>query len=115
MLDNGGVVALVGPTGVGKTTTIAKMAARFALAPRSPQRRPDHHRPTASGSVPATSADLCAHSQRSGPHRDHADEMDAALNALGDRRLILVDTAGMAAAHERVADQMRPCLPSAAR
>ncbi len=31
ILNNGGVVALVGPTGVGKTTTVAKLAARFAL------------------------------------------------------------------------------------
>ena len=29
--DRGGVFALVGPTGVGKTTTIAKIAARFVL------------------------------------------------------------------------------------
>jgi len=31
ILKNGGIVSLVGPTGVGKTTTIAKLAARFAL------------------------------------------------------------------------------------
>ncbi len=31
ILSNGGVVSLIGPTGVGKTTTIAKLAARFAL------------------------------------------------------------------------------------
>jgi flagellar biosynthesis protein FlhF len=31
ILNNGGIVTLVGPTGVGKTTTIAKLAARFAL------------------------------------------------------------------------------------
>src|SRR5699024_3004629 len=31
VLDHGGVVALVGPTGVGKTTTVAKLAARYAL------------------------------------------------------------------------------------
>ena len=31
ILKNGGVISLVGPTGVGKTTTIAKLAARFAL------------------------------------------------------------------------------------
>jgi len=31
ILEKGGRVALVGPTGVGKTTTIAKLAARFAL------------------------------------------------------------------------------------
>lgn len=30
-LERGGVYALVGPTGVGKTTTTAKLAARFAL------------------------------------------------------------------------------------
>ncbi|HEX4882027.1 MAG TPA: flagellar biosynthesis protein FlhF [Porticoccaceae bacterium] len=31
ILTHGGVVALVGPTGVGKTTMIAKLAARYAL------------------------------------------------------------------------------------
>lgn len=31
LLREGGVVALVGPTGVGKTTTIAKMASRYAM------------------------------------------------------------------------------------
>jgi flagellar biosynthesis protein FlhF len=31
ILEKGGRIALVGPTGVGKTTTIAKLAARFAL------------------------------------------------------------------------------------
>jgi len=31
-IDDGGVIALVGPTGVGKTTTLAKLAARYAKA-----------------------------------------------------------------------------------
>ncbi len=31
LLETGGTVALIGPTGVGKTTTIAKIAARFAM------------------------------------------------------------------------------------
>jgi flagellar biosynthesis protein FlhF len=31
VIDNGGVYALVGPTGVGKTTTVAKLAARYAV------------------------------------------------------------------------------------
>ena len=31
ILRHGGAIALLGPTGVGKTTTIAKLAARFAM------------------------------------------------------------------------------------
>ncbi|MCG7530077.1 flagellar biosynthesis protein FlhF [Psychrobium sp. MM17-31] len=31
VLEQGGVVALLGPTGVGKTTTVAKLAARYAM------------------------------------------------------------------------------------
>ena len=31
LLEQGGTIALIGPTGVGKTTTIAKIAARFAM------------------------------------------------------------------------------------
>ena len=31
LLETGGTIALIGPTGVGKTTTIAKIAARFAM------------------------------------------------------------------------------------
>jgi len=31
LVDNGGIFAFVGPTGVGKTTTIAKLAARYVL------------------------------------------------------------------------------------
>ncbi len=31
LTDRGGIVAVVGPTGVGKTTSIAKLAARYCL------------------------------------------------------------------------------------
>ena len=106
VLDNGGVVALVGPTGVGKTTTIAKMAARFALR--------HGHRSVAL--ITTDSFRIGARDQLQTYARilnipvrtaTTPEEMDAALNALGDRRLILIDTAGMAAAHERVADQIQ--------
>src|SRR3546814_6450973 len=30
-LDKGGMIAVIGPTGVGKTTTLAKLAARHVL------------------------------------------------------------------------------------
>jgi len=104
LLEQGGVVALVGPTGVGKTTTIAKMAARFAL--RHGHRNvalvtTDSFRIGARDQL-QTYARILNVPVRTATSRD---EMDDALNMLGDRRLILVDTAGMATAHERVADQ----------
>jgi len=104
LLEQGGVVALIGPTGVGKTTTIAKMAARFAL--RHGHRNvalitTDSFRIGARDQL-QTYARILNVPVRTVTSRD---EMDEALNILGDRRLILVDTAGMAAAHERIADQ----------
>jgi flagellar biosynthesis protein FlhF len=106
LLDDGGVVALVGPTGVGKTTTIAKMAARYAL----------RHGHRNVGLVTTDSFRIGARDQLQTYARilnvpvrtaGTADEMDAALNALADRRLVLIDTAGMAAEHERVSDQLQ--------
>ena len=113
LLEQGGVVALVGPTGVGKTTTIAKMAARFAL--RHGHRSvalitTDSFRIGARDQL-QTYARILNVPVRTATNRE---EMDEALNMLGDRRLVLVDTAGMAAAHERVADQ-RETLAAAGR
>ena len=104
LLEQGGVVALVGPTGVGKTTTIAKMAARFAL--RHGHRNvalitTDSFRIGARDQL-QTYARILNVPVRTVTSRD---EMDEALNMLADRRLILVDTAGMSAAHERISDQ----------
>jgi flagellar biosynthesis protein FlhF len=104
MLEQGGVVALVGPTGVGKTTTVAKIAARYALR--------HGHRSVAL--ITTDSFRIGARDQLQTYARilnvpvrtaTDPDEMESALNELGERRLVLIDTAGMAAAHERIADQ----------
>jgi flagellar biosynthesis protein FlhF len=104
LLERGGVVALVGPTGVGKTTTIAKIAARFALS--------HGHRSVAL--VTTDSYRIGARDQLQTYGRilnvpvrtaTTADEMEQALNLLSDRRLVLIDTAGMAGTHERVSGQ----------
>jgi flagellar biosynthesis protein FlhF len=104
LLEHGGIVALIGPTGVGKTTTIAKIAARFAL--RHGQRSvalitTDGYRIGARDQLQTYGRILNV------PVRtvNNAAEMEQALTLLSDRRLILIDTAGMAAAHERISDQ----------
>jgi flagellar biosynthesis protein FlhF len=90
----GGVVALVGPTGVGKTTTIAKLAARFAS-----YNRPrdialvtlDHYRIGAQEQLYSYGRLLGVPVHNVG----HDQDLGAVLDQLSDRKLVLVDTAGM--------------------
>ncbi len=103
-LDAGGVISLVGATGVGKTTTIAKLAARYvqswglrdvALVTT------DHFRIGAQEQlftygrllgVPVLTA-------------DNHDELCQALDKLRDRKLVLIDTAGMSPRDENLQKQ----------
>ncbi len=94
LLEEGGVVAVVGPTGVGKTTTIAKLAARFGL--RHGHRHialisADSYRIGAQEQL-ATYARILDVPMRSVAN---VEELNIALNALADKRLVLIDTAGM--------------------
>jgi flagellar biosynthesis protein FlhF len=93
LLENGGVVALVGPTGVGKTTTIAKLAARFAL--RHGRRHValvtmDHYRIGAHDQLRTYGKLLGVPVYIAGDEQ----ELAVILNQMDDRRLILIDTAG---------------------
>ncbi len=94
LMSHGGALALVGPTGVGKTTTVAKLAARHILQ-------------FGQGSVQLVSTDeyrigareqLAAFGRILGAplHRiSRADELDDLLGSRQKEELILVDTAGI--------------------
>lgn len=93
ILTQGGVVALLGTTGVGKTTTIAKLAARYALA-------------HGADSVALISTDcyrIAAHEQLRTfaqilgcPVKlvDKPEALQRAIEGFANKRLVLIDTAG---------------------
>jgi flagellar biosynthesis protein FlhF len=93
-LSQGGIYALVGPTGVGKTTTIAKLAARCALKHGARQVAlvtTDCYRIGGQEQLRSYARILGVPIRVA---RDHA-ELAETLGDLLDRRFILIDTAGM--------------------
>lgn len=103
-LAQGGVIALVGPTGVGKTTTLAKLAARCVAREGRDQvamLTTDNFRIGALEQLQIYGRlmGVPAHSVRD------AAELRAALAALGSRKLILIDTTGISQRDRQVAEQ----------
>lgn len=105
LLEYGGVAALVGPTGVGKTTSIAKLAARFRLK----------HGARQIALVTVDNYRIAAHEQLHTYGRildvpvasaGNAAELDAVLKGFMDKKLVLIDTAGMGQRDMRVAEQI---------
>lgn len=105
LMQEGGVFALVGPTGVGKTTTIAKIAAHFAM-----------------NNWPDDIALVSADSYRIGA-REHlqafaniigvkvytassADELGETLRRLQDKKLVLIDTEGRSPRDRELANRL---------
>jgi flagellar biosynthesis protein FlhF len=105
LVDRGGIYALVGPTGVGKTTTIAKLAARAVLkhgANKVAMITTDSYRIGAQDQLRIYGRILGA------PVFAVRDENDLALTLLDhtDKHLILIDTMGMSQRDKRVAEQI---------
>jgi len=93
--DEGGIYALVGATGVGKTTTVAKLAGLCARA----------HGPASVGMITLDTQRMGAHEQL----REHARSMGLVAHLAHDRaalqdllglfankRMVLIDTSGLA-------------------
>jgi flagellar biosynthesis protein FlhF len=104
MADRGGIFAIVGPTGVGKTTTIAKIAARFVL----------RHGLEGLALVSTDTYRVGARQQLSSFARilraplhiaQGPEELRRVLDGLYDKKLVLIDTAGMSQRDVRLANQ----------
>ena len=103
--ERGGMIAFVGPTGVGKTTTIGKLAARYVLK-------------YGSSSLALVTTDtyrIAAHEQLRTFGRildvpvrvvDENNSLDQVLHSLKSKRLVLIDTAGLNAQESHSEQQL---------
>lgn len=94
VINAGGIYALIGPTGVGKTTTVAKLAARCALkhgAKNVALITTDCYRIGGQEQLRTYARILGVPVRVAKTHQELSDS----LNELLDRRFILIDTAGM--------------------
>ncbi|MDP2143619.1 MAG: flagellar biosynthesis protein FlhF [Gallionella sp.] len=104
IVNKGGVYALIGPTGVGKTTTTAKLAARAVVrygADKVALLTTDSYRIAAYEQLKIYGKILgvAVHAVKD------ADDLRLTLSALRHKHLVLIDTVGMGQRDQRVGDQ----------
>ncbi len=114
VIDLGGVVALVGPTGSGKTTTIGKLAARYVMkygAEGIALVTTDRFRIAAQEQLKVYGRILNV------PVHivDETRSLDSVLDSLSSKRLVLVDTAGLIPSDAAWAEQLKELKMSAHR
>lgn len=111
ILSQGGVVALLGPTGVGKTTTIAKLAARCAMQYGSDQiamittdcyRIGAYEQLNTYGKILGCPVRVAKDAQ----------QLADAIYQCRDKRLVLIDTAGMGQRDIRLSEQLSTLVNS---
>ncbi|WP_016956730.1 flagellar biosynthesis protein FlhF [Catenovulum agarivorans] len=111
IMRRGGVVALLGPTGVGKTTTVAKLAAHFAKK----------HGADSVALVTTDTYRIGAHEQLQTYAKiigcpckvvSHSEELADTLHQLRNRKLVLIDTAGVGQRDLRLAEQLDSLMKS---
>ncbi|WP_417685870.1 flagellar biosynthesis protein FlhF [Pseudidiomarina gelatinasegens] len=105
LLQHRGVMALVGPTGVGKTTTTAKLAANYVMQHGNDSLllvTTDSYRIGAQQqlAIYAELLDVEMHALADG------DSLDALAEKMQGKRLVLVDTVGMSQRDQRLAQKI---------
>jgi flagellar biosynthesis protein FlhF len=112
IIHRGGVVSLVGPTGVGKTTTVAKLAARFAQIHGADQvvmistdnyRIAGFEQLATYGRIIGCDVKLAS----------DAKTLDTLLQQFSKKKLILIDTAGMGQRDMRLAKHLTTLVSNA--
>ena len=110
---SGGVVAVVGPTGAGKTTTIAKLAARWCMQHGSQDLAlvsTDAYRIGARDQLMTYARILDAPMHAA----DNGKDLARVLERLKSKKLILIDTAGMGPRDARLTEHLAALQSGAA-
>lgn len=109
IITRGGVYSLVGPTGVGKTTTIAKLAARYAQI----------HGADTVGLISTDSFRIGALEQLATyakilgcplKQAKNTEELSEAIYQLRNKKLVLIDTAGMSQRDLKLTERLNTLL-----